>query len=132
MTAKGAQCCNYPSSHAHGFCLKHVDQALRPRFDAPLSKGDYVLATKYEDGDPHDGWCVGFYECPVKHRHRIINNSGQVIGRWNGFEGVVKISRNAGQWILDHQNEIQSGSDSLWVWLAKAVAHTSIENHVLI
>ena len=26
----------------------------------PLVRGDYVLATKYADGDPRDHFCVGF------------------------------------------------------------------------
>lgn len=27
-----------------------------------LNNGDYVLATKYANGDPHDAFCVGFLE----------------------------------------------------------------------
>jgi hypothetical protein len=27
-----------------------------------LNKGDYVVATKYGDGDPKDQFCIGFIE----------------------------------------------------------------------
>jgi len=52
-----------------------------------LCKGDYVLATKYSDGDPLDHWAVGFYDGTTEHmrpRHHVIDGDGQRF-RVNGF-----------------------------------------------
>lgn len=52
-----------------------------------FAPGDYVLATKYSDGDPGDQWCVGFYhsqlEYPKSPRHQVVNDEG-VQFRGNG------------------------------------------------
>ncbi len=32
-----------------------------------LCVGDYVLATKYHDGNPQDHWCVGFYHSTLDY-----------------------------------------------------------------
>ena len=52
-----------------------------------LTKGDYVLATTYKDGDPQDQWCVGFFDSMTTHnppRYNIIDSNGKLF-RGNGF-----------------------------------------------
>jgi hypothetical protein len=86
-----------------------------------LQAGDYILATKYHDGDPRDQWFVGFYSHAVRWgafehvRYMVVNGSG-VLARANGFRRVRRISQRRGQWLLDHRSEIESGSKSLWWW----------------
>ena len=90
-----------------------------------LQAGDYVLATKWSDGDPNDHWFVGFYShSRVRKgsvnsvRYMVVDGSG-VLVRANGFRRVKRISQRRGQWLLDHRSEIQSGSKSLWWWVRR-------------
>jgi hypothetical protein len=82
-----------------------------------LEIGDYVLATKWHDGDPHDHWAVGFYDGKVKgNRYLVIDNNGDQFRRI-GFRRIKKISANRGNWLVKHTDDIQSGSHSLWWWV---------------
>ncbi len=88
----------------------------------PVKPGDYVLATKYSDGDPKDHWAVGFYDCelPSGHpllsaRHMVINGDGKQM-RGNGFRRVAKISAERGAWLLAHASEIEHSGKSMWGW----------------
>lgn len=87
---------------------------------ASLNLGDYVLATKYSDGDPGDQWCVGFYDRAEKGRHFVTDADGQQF-RANGFRRVKKISPSRGQFILSHAAEIELGSKSLWFWVRSSM-----------
>lgn len=65
--------------------------------------GDYVLATKYSDGDPGDGWALGFYAGPMTqytpHRYDVIDSDGKSI-RGNGFRKMARIRKDVGRWLL--------------------------------
>jgi hypothetical protein len=76
-------------------------------------KGDYVLATKYSDGDPHDQWCIGFYDKGENGRHYVIDSEGNQF-RHNGFRRVAKISNNRGKWLLENKDSIEFSGKSLW------------------
>ena len=94
-----------------------------------LKQGDYVLATKYHDGDPGDQWAVGFYDRPLVKgssiRHLVVDNEGKQFRR-NGFRRVEKISHARGEFIVSHQADIEAswrwyrprtkGHRSLWGW----------------
>lgn len=94
-----------------------------------LKKGDYVLATKYSDGDPGDQWAVGFYNGILPKlggdRHLVVDGEGRQFRR-NGFRRVEKISHARGEFIVAHQAEIDAsvpsyrlrgkGCLSLWGW----------------
>lgn len=86
-------------------------------------KGDYVLATKYNDGDPRDHFCVGFYDCAIKYpgsvRYHIAEGNGKRF-RHNGFRRIEKISREVGQYILDNLDRIEISDRSVWWWLNRA------------
>lgn len=79
--------------------------------------GDYVIATKWSDGDPGDQWCVGFYKgITTEDRHEVVDSNGDLF-RGNGFRRVKKISQQRGEFILSKREQIQSGTKSLWWWL---------------
>ncbi len=85
-----------------------------------LLAGDYVLATKWSDGDPKDQWCVGFYKgvlpYETKDRYEVVDNDGNLF-RGNGFRRVKKISQRRGEFILSKREQIESSTKSLWWWL---------------
>lgn len=83
--------------------------------------GDYVLASKYTDGDPRDQWCLGFYAGLTNAqkynppRYDVKNVNGEQY-RGNGFRRVEKISRRRSAFILQNKSEIESGNKSIWYW----------------
>jgi hypothetical protein len=78
-----------------------------------LVKGDYVLATKYKDGDPSDHFAVGFFDGMIEDRFVVVDIGGVSL-RGNGFRRCEKISGDVGARILFDINEIQEGTESLW------------------
>jgi hypothetical protein len=82
-----------------------------------MKKGEYVLATKWSDGDPQDHWFVGFYDGDGKNdRHMVVDNDGRQ-GRMNGFRKVKKISANRGKFLLENAREIEMSGRRLGWWL---------------
>ena len=67
--------------------------------DETVNKGDYVLATKYADGDPGDPWGIGFYDREEHGRHFILDGKGENI-RAGGFRRAGKITEEFGAWLL--------------------------------
>lgn len=78
--------------------------------------GDYVLASKWHDGDGYDHWCVGFYQGKVRtlvpERHLVANENGETF-RHNGFRRVEKITALEGNTILNEMAD----SHSVWTLL---------------
>ena len=87
--------------------------------DHDLTPGDYVLATKWRDGDPGDQWAVGFFagmlEKVGEDRYMVSDEDGRQF-RGNGFRRVEKISSERGRWLLEHKQLIDDGCRSLWWW----------------
>jgi hypothetical protein len=103
--------------------------------------GDYVLATKYEDGDPGDQWAVGWFTGMLpkgsmedtKHwRFMVADQNGNQY-RGNGFRRCEPISHDEGVYICQHQPAIDATvsqlfydddgnkvGKSLWDWLDEA------------
>jgi hypothetical protein len=100
-------------------------QFIRDEWYAPtpigIKKGDYVLASKYRDGDPGDHFCIGFYDSSfgdgIAVRHLIIDGAGQQFRR-NGFRRVAKIGCDRGEWIVKHLALIERFKSrySVWHW----------------
>ena len=84
-----------------------------------ISKGDYVLATKYRDGDPSDQFCIGFYDRSFDHcatdRHLVIDSEGKQF-RLNGFRRVARVGQRRGEWMVKHLAFIESMSAQFSVW----------------
>jgi hypothetical protein len=76
--------------------------------------GDYVLATKWQDGDPDDHWCVGFLREEVDGRF-IVTDANKVPFRATGFRRCERIEAEIGNWLLAHKDEIETSSErSIW------------------
>ena len=83
-----------------------------------IAIGDYVLATKYSDGDPQDHWVVGFFDGVTSPhydpaRYNVVDSDGQQF-RGNGFRRVEKITEETGLWLLNHVDEITQSGRSVW------------------
>lgn len=86
--------------------------------EAPLPEiGDYVLATKYADGDPGDAWGVGYYDgMKYSDRHMVKDGCGAQI-RHNGFRKVGKITAEYGSWLMSNAAMLEKsppGMINLW------------------
>jgi hypothetical protein len=81
-----------------------------------MNKGDYVLATKWNDGYPLDHWCIGFFDTMLGDRFMVVDSEGKQF-RGNGFRRAKKISARRGKFLLDHKFEIEGSSRSLWFWV---------------
>ena len=90
-----------------------------------LEAGDYVLATKWRDGDPGDQWAVGFFTGMLPKasgdRYMVADAEGKQF-RGNGFRRVKKISAERGRWLLEHKQDIEYGGRSLWWWVRARMA----------
>lgn len=88
------------------------------------SLGDYVLASKWQDGDPKDHWAVGFLYSVVPGRfgvsYVVIDSEGKPF-RAGGFRRVKKITPVRGKWLLENSEEIEASGRSVWGWLRKAM-----------
>jgi hypothetical protein len=67
-----------------------------------LRQGDYVLATKFADGDPCDHFCVGFVTRVAELDGRIFVGDGKCVSfRANGFRRAEVISPEEGAAIVE-------------------------------
>jgi hypothetical protein len=84
--------------------------------------GDYVLATKYSDGDPCDHFFVGFISGFTDHepqRYMIKNGDGQN-QRNNGFRRAERITATEGRMLVEIFPKIGDKiGPSLWWHLSK-------------
>lgn len=87
--------------------------------------GDYVLATKWSDGDPGDPWAVGFYAGTTtilgySPRHMVYDSAGKNILP-NGYRHVARIRKDVGTWLISvaaKQLEASPpGTVNLWTML---------------
>jgi hypothetical protein len=75
--------------------------------------GDYVLGTKYNDGDPGDPWAVGIYAGMKGDRHVVTHRDGTPIYR-AGFRRVGVITPEQGRYLLSVKTSIERGGKSVW------------------
>lgn len=89
--------------------------------------GDYVLATKYSDGDPGDNWALGFYTGSdslggTSVRHYVKDSAGNNI-RGNGYRRVARIRKDVGAWLLNvaakQLEQCPPGTVNLWTMLTE-------------
>ena len=94
--------------------------------------GDYVLATKWEDGDPGDPWAVGIYHGPSPHnpdRHYVGDEETDTFYR-NGYRRVGRITEEYGRFLLSISEDLERksppGSVNLWTMMGdRATPQTS-------
>lgn len=113
--------CHYKDG-ADGTKAWSVPQAepkREPLSDEQVTKGEYVLATKFGDGDPGDHWGVGFYDRFENGRHYVVDSAGKQI-RGNGFRRVGRITVEVGRWLLSAAKSLEAsppGTVNLWTML---------------
>lgn len=90
---------------------------------ASLKTGDYVLGTKWSDGDPQDHWAVGFYDGKLRDQH-LVRDAQFNQFRASGFRRVKKISAERGKWLLDNSEQIEKSNRSMWHWLRAPMSHS--------
>jgi hypothetical protein len=82
-----------------------------------IEKGAYVLATKYDDGDPGDAWAVGFYIGWEGDRHLVGDEHGKSY-RANGYRRVrAGLRLEVGKWLLECAEALERsppGTVNLW------------------
>ena len=81
-----------------------------------LNKGDYVLATKWHDGDSQDPWYVGFFEEIYNERYYVVDSDGNNV-RPGGFRRCEKISSDIGRHLVENSEEITLNSVHLWDYI---------------
>lgn len=92
-----------------------------------ISIGDYVIATKYSDGDSKDHWVIGFFNGQIKEygetypRYDVIDENGNQF-RGNGFRRVQKISRLRGSELLKVRYAIEHIDRSVWFWVRSKIS----------
>lgn len=77
------------------------------RMSEELNKGDYVLATKYGDGDPGDQFSIGFYDRFQDGRHYVVDGDGKQF-RGNGFRRCERIAREVGEWLVTYASFLEA------------------------
>jgi len=87
-----------------------------------VQKGDYVLATKFSDGDPSDRWVIGFFSHVLQDRYMVVDARGQLFCRI-GFRRIKKISRERGEWLLANRIRIEFSNTSMWRWVNSKMDH---------
>lgn len=81
--------------------------------DQKLSPGDYVLGTKYSDGEAWDPWIVGFYKGQCGDgRHQIADsfgNTGRIV-----YRRVENITADQGNYLLANADNLERYGAKLW------------------
>lgn len=91
--------------------------------------GDYVIATKYADGDPGDHFAVGWLkeidDRYGQRRYIVVDGDGKSF-RANGFRRCETITPECGAWLIQRFPEMRPMSidhdetlvgKSVWDWL---------------
>ena len=80
-----------------------------------LAVGDYVLGTRWSDGDSREPFCVGFIvEIFEAGRYAIADNKGK---RFSGtYRRAERISQERGAFIVANISHIEQGVRSVWWW----------------
>lgn len=83
---------------------------------APLQpkKGDYVLATKYSDGDPGDPWAVGFYGGMTGEIVVVRGNDGRPVGLH--YRHVGRITPEIGNWLMANAKLLEDAPSKINLW----------------
>lgn len=82
-----------------------------------LTKGDYVVATKYSDGDPQDQFCIGIFE-GMEHDRFIVLDDDNKRFRASGFRRARKVRQDVGGKLVDIIPEISDKPGrSIWSWV---------------
>lgn len=87
-----------------------------PQTRWPPSLGDYVLATRWSDGNPGDPWAIGFYHGRTNKGHHLVIDTDGTNFRPGGFDRVDKITEEVGRLIVENAGLIEKANQSVWFW----------------
>ena len=113
---------NETTTRGPGSLRKDLCPGCRNKPKTAPGVGDYVLATKYADGDPCDHFCVGFVQSVTEdrnndRRYNVVDDKGMSF-RANGFRRAEKITKEEGHRLVDLFAEIgDRPGPSLWTHL---------------
>ena len=101
----------------------------------PLKDGDYVLATKYSDGDSKDQFSIGFF-CGMLFDHNgkqtdrylVEDDNGQLF-RQSGFRRCERISQRIGNLLVAAASMIRMGDATVWHWRRHAKGMRELIDH---
>ena len=71
-----------------------------------LKLGTYVLATKWNDGDPCDHFCVGTFRGTTTANRYLVEDGEGKLFRANGFRRCEKINKQHNYSVLYFQNRV--------------------------
>ena len=90
-----------------------------PHLDTNVEIGDYVLATKFNDGEIGDHYCVGYLSGMLprisRDRYDVVDSYGNLF-RGNGFRCCIKISESQGKWFVDKMNKDVGSLSGQSIW----------------
>lgn len=82
-----------------------------------LKVGDYVLATKFSDGDPKDPFAIGFiHSMQEGPRFRIVDQHGMAV-YGGAMRRAKKITKERGHFLVSHIDHIENAPRSVWWWV---------------
>lgn len=83
-----------------------------------MKQGDYIVATKYSDGDPKDHFVVGLFRDMTWHgRYNVVDDEGKLF-RGNGFRRAKVVSAEVGNKIVTNMTIIENSDRSVWDFVA--------------
>jgi len=88
--------------------VRRLRELVPSPVDVP-ERGDYVLATKWSDGNPGDPWGVGFYDGEGDGRLFVVDSNRKQI-RLNGYRAAARIPKKLGQWLLENAAALEAGA----------------------
>ncbi len=96
------------------------DEEARGPSEPAIKAGDYVIASKYQDGDPCDGFAVGFVErITDAGRVIVVNDRGEPF-RAGGYRRAKCITRDEGRALVELSDVISDKpGESVWWHLAR-------------
>lgn len=93
-----------------------------------LVKGDYVLATKWQDGSSKDHWFVGYFAEQIDDRYFVCHADGTP-ARINGFRRCEKIHPAIGQYLVESHKELSAIKLNLWEYVESSIHKTAVDDY---
>lgn len=93
-----------------------------------IKKGDYVLATKWQDGHSQDHWFVGLFVEKEGDRFIVSDIEGNC-ARASGFRRCQKIHPAVGKYLVDNSQKLSAIRLNLWEYVESDVHKIEIENY---
>lgn len=88
-----------------------------------ITIGSYVIATKYDDGDPGDPWAVGYYLGPTENGRHLVGDEDGKSYYAKGYGRIrAGLREDVGRWLIANCELLERappGMINLWGMLGK-------------